>query len=239
MTKEQFINVIGDIDDKFLSELAADYPPNNSDNLYDVFIEDMEKPQTIRLNNRRVPFWKIAASAAAVICVITAGLFAILRQQPPSVPSPGDSRSGVSISNPKSDPTSELSSAIPENSDSEKSSEDRPEYGSFTAWFRNDMTGSSGNKITFRSETVVKSNSLDFAQIGIEYRGATERFPIYVQIFKKADRREWSVSDNVKFTDGKEGKLKINYTEAVEPGDELVLLITASEGAYAKGSWVP
>ena len=239
MTKEQFINVIGDIDDKFLSELADEYPSNDNDDFYDVFIEDMEKPQTIRLTDRRVPVWKIAASAAAVVCVITAGLFVFLRQQPQYVPSPGDSRSGVSISNPKSDWSSEFSSTIPESSDSDISSEDRPRSGSFIAWFRNDITGIGGDKITFRSETVVKSNSLDFAQIGIEYRGATERFPIYVQIYKKADRKERSVSDMVKFTVSGADKLTINYTEAVEPGDELVLLITASEGAYAEGSWMP
>lgn len=239
MTKEQFINVIGDIDDKFLSELAADYPPNDNDDFYDVFIEDMEKPQTIRLTNERTPFWKLAVSAAAVVCVITAGLFALLRRQAPQVSSPGDSRSGVSISNPKSDPASEFSSTIPESSDSDISSEDRPRSGSFTAWFRNDVTGIDGDKITFRSETVVKSNSLDFAQIGIEYRGATERFPIYVQIIKIVGREERHVSEMVKFTGSGADKLTINYTEAVEPGDELVLLIIASEGAYAAGSWMP
>lgn len=220
MNKGQFLDVMDEIGDDLIENF-------------------LNIPSSRSYAPKRTPLWKIAVSAAAVVCVITAGLFAVLRQQPQSVPSPGDSRSGVVISNPKSDLTSELSSTIPESSDRDKSSEDRPEYGSFTAWFRNDVTGFGGDKITFRSETVVKSNSFDFAQIGIEYRGATERFPIYVQIYKKADRREWSVSDMVKFTGSGADKLTINYTEAVEPGDELVLLIIASEGAYAAGSWMP
>ncbi len=62
MTKEQFLNVVNDIDDRFIEEIA-DVP---------------EQPQVIYQRREHFSFRRIAVSAAAV-CAIAAGIFAAVK----------------------------------------------------------------------------------------------------------------------------------------------------------------
>lgn len=70
MTKEQFLNAVGDIDDKFIKEMT-DAPEEPRESLL-----INEEPQEVYLTSGHIPFWKLAFSAAAAVCVLAAGIFA-------------------------------------------------------------------------------------------------------------------------------------------------------------------
>lgn len=215
MTKNEFLSVVNDIDDDFLKEL----------------IEDPGKPQVIYLSDKRVSFKKLALSAAAVICVVTAGLFAALKAQAPQMSSPDDSRSGVSISNPVSDPTSEPTSmSIPEKTENDPFGHHLTPY----------VTAFSADNKTFISEPVVKVLGENYAQISLEYGGATEKDPLCISFCRKDSFGYWVVSEEIKITAGYANKMRINYTKPAAPGDEIMLMITTTnENAFAKGYWIP
>lgn len=175
---------------------------------------------------KRTPFWKLAVSAAAVVCAVTAGLFAVLRQQPHSVPSPADSGSGVVISNPKSDP---ISISIPEKAN--RIYDDGTDF-----W-----TDLGEQKKLFLSEPIKKTDSEKYAVIVLEYsRNVTERYPLYISVCKKVDGRPKKISEEIEISDSGEHEIKIYYTDTIEPEDELMLQITGSdERVWTKGIWLP
>lgn len=74
MTKEQFLNVVNDIDDKFIEEIT-DVP---------------EQPKVIYQNKEHFSFRRILVSAAAV-CAISAGIFAAVKLYGTRIVAPNDS----------------------------------------------------------------------------------------------------------------------------------------------------
>ncbi len=74
MTKEQFLSIVDDIDDKFIDEIA-DVP---------------EQPLVIYQHGEHFSFRRIAVSAAAV-CAISAGIFAAVKLYGTRIVAPNDS----------------------------------------------------------------------------------------------------------------------------------------------------
>lgn len=70
MTKNQFLDAVNEIDDEFINEII-----NIPDEPQKIYFAD-DEPQAVYLTNKPIAFWKIAVSAAAAICVLTAGIFA-------------------------------------------------------------------------------------------------------------------------------------------------------------------
>ncbi len=216
MTKEQFLSAVNDIDDKFIKEIADD--PQKID------LTD-ERPQMIYLKKERVTFRKIAM-AAALVCVIAAGIFAAVKLYAPI----RTTDSTVNSSGVDSDP---VSISYPENSGKIS------ERAAFAAVLDlNDPNAPSGGSKTFISDPVRKSGSGNFAEVSIKCRGVDEENPLYISVCRKEGEYH-AVSGEIKFTGGGD-KILINYTEKVGAGDELVLMIRAeNSNAFAAGLWNP
>lgn len=217
MTKEQFLSAVNDIDDKFIKEIADD--PQKID------LTD-ERPQMIYLKNERVSFRKIAM-AAALVCVIAAGIFVSIKLSVPGIVS---TDSNTNSSGVDSDP---VSISYPENSGKIS------ESAAFAAVLDlNDPNAPSGGNKPFISDPVRKSNSGNFAEVSIKCRGVGEENPLYISVCRKEGEYH-AVSGEIKFTGG-DDKILINYTEKVGAGDELVLVIRAeNSNAFAAGFWNP
>lgn len=226
MTKEQFLNAVNDIDDKFIKEIIeingiAEDPQK---------IELMdERPQMIYLKNERVPFRKFAV-AAALVCVFAAGIFAAVKLSAP-IRTTNSSANSSDPSGVESDPVS-ISITDPENNSNIS------ESAAFTATIdQNDL--SSGYN-TFVSGPVRKSNSRGFAEVSFKCRGVSEENPLYISVCRKEGEKYHGVSDEIKVTGGESDKIVINYTETVGAGDELSLTIRAENGEiFAAGLWNP
>lgn len=219
MTKEQFLSAVNDIDDKFIKEIADD-PPK-------VDLTD-ERPQMIYLKRERIPFWNIAA--AALVCVIAAGIFAAVKLSAPI----RTTDSTVNSSGAESDP---VSISDPENSG--KISESAAFAAVLDLNDPNDPNAPSGGSKTFISDPVRKSNSRGFAEVSIKCRGVGEENPLYISVCRKEGEYH-AVSGEIKFTGGDSDKILINYTEKVGAGDNLVLVIRAeNSNAFAAGLWNP
>lgn len=119
MTKEQFINAMGDIDDKFIKKIhcsceeQCEFDPND------------DKPQIMRPASVHSSIWKFAVSAAAVV-VLAAGVFAVLKLNGTPSVDPGGviTDSGSDISEPESESSvSSAESSVPDSSLSENEPE--------------------------------------------------------------------------------------------------------------------
>lgn len=91
MTKKQFLDAVNEIDDEFINEII-DIPVKLQEN----YFAD-EEPQEVYLTNKPIAFWKIAVSAAAAICVLTAGVFAAAKLRGIHPHSPNKSEISESI----------------------------------------------------------------------------------------------------------------------------------------------
>lgn len=120
MTKEQFINAMGDIDDKFIKKIhcsceeQCEFDPND------------DKPQIMRPTGGNSNTWKFAVSAAAVVIVLAAGVFAVLKLNGTPSVDPGGviTDSGSDISEPESESSvSSAESSVPDSSLSENEPE--------------------------------------------------------------------------------------------------------------------
>lgn len=98
MTKEQFLSAFGDIDDKFIKEITG--APAILDKPWKNYIID-EEPQVVYLTNERIPFWKIAILAAAAVCVLTVGVFAMAKLHGLHERVPADTSLDVSVGSPE------------------------------------------------------------------------------------------------------------------------------------------
>lgn len=213
MTKEQFLGAVNDIDDKFIKEIIED---SQKIDLTD------ERPQMIRLKKERVPFWNVAA--AALVCVIAAGIFISIKL---SVPGIFSTDSTVNSSGEKSDPVSI--------SDSENIGK-ISESAAFTATI--DPNSEKNN--TFVSDPVRKTDSRGFAEVSFKCRGVGEENPLYISVCRREGENYHAVSGEIKFTSGQADKIAINYTETVYTGDELALMIRSeNSNAFAAGLWNP
>lgn len=93
MTKEQFLSIVDDIDDKFIEEIA-DIP---------------EQPQVIYQRKEHFSICRILVSAAAV-CAVSAGIFAAVKLNGTRVVTPNDSviSTSLSVTENSSEPISEM-----------------------------------------------------------------------------------------------------------------------------------
>ncbi|MDE6733411.1 MAG: hypothetical protein K2J77_11105 [Oscillospiraceae bacterium] len=76
MTKQEFLGAVNEIDDELIGEMLGAFgifPEKTRTELY------YDEPEVVCLTDKRVPFWKIAVSAAAAICVFFAGIFAAVK----------------------------------------------------------------------------------------------------------------------------------------------------------------
>lgn len=232
MTKKQFLDAVNEIDDEFINEIIDIHDESRENYFAD------EQPQVVYLTNKPIPFWKIAFSAAAMIFVIAAGLFAVLKLQAPQVTPPNEgvisenvlSSDSCSDSSSESETISDPISAIPEKSDRVRNEGDL---------FGAQMIGE--NK-TFCSDYVVKSDDENYAMVLFdEIRGITERNPLCISVSKRVgEERSRQVSEEVVITDNDIREIRIDYTKPVEEGEELMLIITVSnENAAVKVAWLP
>lgn len=227
MTKKQFLDAVNEIDDKFINEII-DIPRDVSEN----YFAD-EQPQSVYLTSKPIPFWKIAFSAA-MLCVIAVGFFSVFRLQEPQITPPNDSVISESIT------SSESSSE----SDTISDSESIPLEKSERVGIEGNIFGAQiiGYNKTFCSEYVAKSDDEDYAMVLFDaIRGVDERNQLCISVSKRVEKyRSRRVSEEVIITDNDIREIKINYTEPVENGDELMLLITASnDNAMVKAAWLP
>ncbi len=114
MTKNEWLNIINKIDEKYIGELADHQIKNQVSKKSSKEDVVTLKPEYIRSEPSRFPFKKAAIAAAAVVCVAAAGIFMRVNNKPRTV-SPNDSTS-VSSDMIISGETSETSLLpVPEN----------------------------------------------------------------------------------------------------------------------------
>lgn len=209
MTKKQFLNIMGDIDDKFIKEDAA---ASNTRGICSI----NDAPHTVYLTDDRIPFWKIAVSAAAVICALTVTVYAINRSSIPL--SPNDSDTSYSDTQSEDFVYDKLSAAAEDG------------YG-FDSMF---------DPIRYTYfKTSAKKDDENYAAVYIEEGSADEEEPLVISITRRGS--DTSVSEEIYVTDSSAGVYRINYTEEVENGERLVIRISSKTTIPRRvaGKWLP
>lgn len=231
MTKEQFLSAMGDIDDKFIKEITGapailDKPRKN-------FIID-EEPQVVYLTNERIPFWKIAVSAAAAVCILTAGLFAMVRLHERV---PADTSLDVSLSSPEisssSKPTISTMSTVSDEQSSTVSNK------GFTDNFELESEPREANVFT---EGAVKSGTFENdASVTVHYGVDPDR-PITFSVWDSPDELNGTqLTEAVTVTGDKETVYLPYIDQESKPTNEQKLYLHAySEFSFnIVGKWTP
>lgn len=220
MTREQFLNTMGEIDDKFLKEIA-----HTSDEEFD-WDPDSEKPQIIRLEHRPFPLWKTAAVTAASVCILAAGFIGGIKLH--------------NIQSAGSSPEISLSS-----SDSYTSIADDP-YSEFKGHkFNIELSGPDTDVI--HTDPVIMTDDSSFAELRITFKNTSEHFTMHIMVDRKD---HYDVYDEGKYkltrlgeiivSENKDGAYFVDYTENAAPGDELVLgFYTSNDQIDIEGKWLP
>lgn len=237
MTKKEFLDVFNDIDDEFINEIidiSCDYPENYSANEepYAVRLKDGhnplepqenffydEQPQKINLSDTPVPFWKIAISTAAAVCILTFGIFSAAKLH------------GMHI--------------MPNDSTTDNSSFSQTETSSESNKFDTVLTdGIEFSYLTpnwaYRSDPVEKNDDENYAVVYVFCRNISEENPLFISIQKYINGNPVYIG-TLYVTDNSARTYRIDYKEEIKRGDELFLYISTKtdEIVRADGKWLP
>ena len=223
MTKKQFLDVVNEIDDEFINEII-DIPDKISEKPQDNYFVD-EKPQVVYLTNERIPFWKIAVSTAAAVCVLTAGFFAAAKLHGVHTYDPNES--GISDSSTTvSESMSTSEPIISERLDLSERGDGVP----FEARFFED------DQSPIYTDAVVKKDGEQYATLQVACRGVSDEKSFVVSVFRK---REMKCIGRIEITEPGAHTLYIDYLEEAEDGEEYVLCIYGEGNTRIDGEWVP
>lgn len=214
MTKKQFLDAVNKIDDKFINEII-DIPNDVSENY---FVD--ERPQKVYLTDKLVPFWKIAVSTAAVVCVLTAGVFTTVKLRGAQHTMPNDS-------------TTENSSY----SQTETSSEPDKFDTVLTAGIDFSYTSPDW---PYSSDMVEKNDDANYAVVYVACRNISEENPLFISIKKYIDGNPKYIG-TLYVTDNSARTYRIDYEEEVKKGEEVFLYMStkSDEIMRADGKWLP
>lgn len=214
MTKKQFLDAVNEIDDEFINELI-DIPDSSRENY---FADD--KPQVVYLTSERIPFWKIAVSAVAAVCVLTAGIFAMVKLRGIQTYNPNESMLESS-----SYIQSETSS-IPDKLDTVLT--DGFDFSCLSPY------------ISYQSHTVEKNDDENYAVVYISCQGISEENPLFISVMAYHDR-ERVYAGTLIVSENDTRTYRIDYEEDVKKGDRLCLYMAAKTDApmRADGKWLP
>lgn len=237
MTKKEFLDAVNEIDDEFINEII-DIPCDISENYFaneepnvvrltdghnplepqENYFSD-EQPQKVYLSDKPVPFWKIAVSTAAAVCILTFGIFAAAKLR------------GIHI--------------MPNDSTAENSSFTQTETSSYPNKFDavltagNDFSYLSSN-LSYYSDSVEKKDDENYAVVYVACRNISEENPLFISVKKYSNGNEVYIG-NLTVTDSDARTYRIDYNEEIKRGDKLFLTIVTrtEEPARADGKWLP
>lgn len=226
MTKKEFLDAVNGIDDEFINEII-DIPGDNSDEFSENYFSD-NKPQKIYFTKKRGPIRKIAASAAAAVCVLTTGIFAAVKLHGVQI-TPNDSvsaDSGVTLSN-----TSEYSLPITDPIPKIKRVDDEGYEFNF-------KLGSTALKQT--SIPAVKNDFENCAVFYLTCRGVSEENPLRIWIFLMENGETVKRVNSITITEDREKYYTVPYDYyKLKYGEECVFQVISDDKVYVEGKWLP
>ena len=236
MTKKEFLDVFNDIDDEFINEVVniscddptsyfANEEPNtacltdghNSLEPRENYFFD-EQPQKVYLSDKPVPFWKIAVSTAAAVCILSVGILAVAKLR--------------GIHTMPNDSTAENSSfAQTESSEPDKFDMVLTEGIEFSCLTLNRP---------YSSELITKNDDENYAVVYFYGRNISEENPLFIAI-KKYSNGNPVYLGTLYVTENTARTYRIDYEEEVKEGDEVFLYMStkSDEIMRADGKWLP
>lgn len=221
MTKKQFLDAVNEIDDEFINDEIIDIP---------------EEPQIVYPASKRVPFWRIAVSTAAAVCVLAAGFVAAAKLHGIYAHDPnasGASYSSISESTSSASASESAGGSEPVTSERLDLSERGGGVPFEARFFGNDQ----GPTYT---DAAVKKDGEQYAALQIACRGVSEGKRLSLEVHRKGETK-WCIGRTI-ITEPGTYSLYIDYVEAAETGEEYVLSIYCIGGegnALIEGKWVP
>ena len=212
MTKKEFLDVFNDIDDKFVNEII-DIPRDNSEN----YFAD-EEPQLVYLTSKPIPFWKIAVSTAAAICVMTAGIFTTAKLRTVNIASNDSTTDNSSSSQTETSEPNKFDMVLTEGIDFSCLTLNRP----------------------YSSELVTKNDDENYAVVYFYGRNISEENPLFIAVKKYIDGNPVYLG-TLYVTENTARTYRIDYDEEVKEGDEVFLYMStkSDEIMRADGKWLP
>lgn len=212
MTKKQFLDAVNEIDDKFIYEII-DIPRDVSEN----YFAD-EQPQLVYLTSKPIPFWKIAVSTAAVMCVLAAGVFTVAKLRSVNI-TPNDSTT--------------------ENSSYSQTESLEPDKFEMVLNEGIEFSYSTPNWY-YSSDPIEKTDDKNYAVVYVACRNISEENQLFIAVKKYLDGNPVYIG-TLWVTDDAPRTYHIDYTEEVKSGDELFLYIStkSNEVFRADGRWLP
>lgn len=210
MTKEQFLDAVNEIDDEFINELI-DIPDSSRDNY---FADD--KPQVVYLTSERIPFWKIAVSTAAAVCVLTVGIFAAMKLH------------GIQSYNPNESAISESSAEVSDSKPTTSKYLDFSERESDCVPFEISISEGDSRSVV-DTDAVTKKDNEQYATVQLDCTGVTS-----LAVFCNGE----CISRQPIELEGVQ-TVYIDYFKQAEIGEEFVLRIWTHNRVLVDGKWIP
>lgn len=223
MTKKQFLDVVNEIDDEFINEII-DIPDNTSEKTCDYYFAD-EEPQVVYLTSERIPFWKIAVSTAAAVCVLMAGLFAVAKLHGIYAYDPNES--GISYS------SATVSESI---STSEPITSKRLDLSEREGGVPFEVRFLEDDPSPIYTDAVIKKDGEQYATLQAMCRGVSDEKSFVVAVFCK---REMKCIGRIEISEPGTHTLYIDYVKEAKAGEEYVLCIYGEGNMWIEGKWVP
>ncbi len=219
MKKEEFLDLINDIDDKFLNELAESEPGGKRVKFLPEDYGAPQKPQVIRLERppkRHAPFIAAFTAAAVLVCIITAGVFVKLNK--PQTVSPG---SGVTLSE-----TSGISEPVISEAKIDRVNRDGYDFS---------LEIIDGEK-SLRSCQIPKTDSENEIAIAVDNDPESVGRSFSIVFFSYHDGKEVDRIAKLDFTAKSDIQcFSVPYEwNELEKGDECIMLLIAADGDYTK-----
>lgn len=229
MTKKEFLDAVNEIDDEFINEII-DISGDISDELPENYFSGIsdDRAHKIYFTKKRVPFWKIAVSTAAAVCVLTTGIFAAMKLHRVQI-TPNDSTSadsGVTLSN-----TSEYSLPIIDPIPKIKRVEDEGYEFQFKL---------GGTMLKQFAVPAVKNDFENCAVFYLTCRGVSREKPLRIWIFLMENGETVKRVNSLTITEEGSNYYTVPYDYyKLKYGEECVFAAVVDHEAYVEGKWLP
>ena len=234
MTKKEFLDVFNGIDDEFINEII-DIPEKNSGDIADELPENIfselsdDRARKIYLTKKRVPFWKIALSSAAAVCVLTTGIFAAVKLHGVQA-TPNDSTAansgGVDLSN-----VAESSLPIINTIPKIKRVDDEGYEFKFKL---------GGTVLKQFSVPAVKNDFENCSVFHLTCRGVSRENPLRIWIFLTENGETVERVNSLTITEEGSKYYTVPYDSySLKYGEECVICAVVDDEAYVGGKWLP
>lgn len=212
MRAEEFFEIIDGIDDDIILDV-----PELTD----------EEPTKVVIESKAVPFWKIALSAACLVCVLASGVYVV-----------AGIKSGL-LSNSGANAPASSGESLPENSLGLYAETGLPDENRFS-------TGEKAGDCIY-TEPCFKNNERGHAVVYIdECFGITEDEPIYISVRADAGGNSVCVSETIRITCSEPQVHIIRYTDLYDKRSPLRLVKERdpesgeyNDNAVLSGYWEP